>query len=481
MSAAPDGPSSMRPSAAGLLAVLVLGALLVTVAPPPAPGPFAVRGSAAGVAIAIAPDRPYAGRNDTVTFTIWVNVSGSGQFQSGIVNLTFDDYAGYYGNPLLLSGTVNPTWPGSCIRLGPLDWQCFNMRAGYALVWTVPFVVNGSYQRVGFPQNVTANVAASQGGSASVYSNVTSVWIAGATLDIQFVSAPLLSAAPGDLVMYNVTLANVANPVGAGGGNASDDNATALWVNLTIRLDPAFRLASSTTPLTASVPRLTPGSELQFEIPVLVLPGVFPGTVASLEASATYQDFNGHALAVANASAPLYIRAGNLVSTPNLIVAAAIGLAAVVLTVVGLLFMRQRRVVLDEAFLMYRNGVLISHVSLVSALKKDEDLVASMLVAVQDFVKDSFRSESLLDEVSFGGRRAALVRGQRLILVAVVSRGDADSVIPQMLAAVRTIEDEYGPALAAWDGRMRSLAGVEDILRRFLHGGFRSAWRAQLT
>lgn len=469
----------MRRSAAVPLAVLLLWALLAAAATPPVP--HDVRTSAAGLAIAIAPDRPYAGRNDTVTFTIWVNVSGSGQFQSGTVNLTFDTYLGYYANPLNLSTTTNATWPGSCIRQGPVSWLCFNMRAGYALVWTVPFVVNGSYQRVGFPQNVTANVATSQGGSGIQMSATTDVWIAGATLDIGFVSTPLLSAAPGDLVTYNVTLANVAKPLGAGGGNASDANATALWVNLTILLDPAFRLASSATSLTASVPRLTPGSELQLQIPVVVLPGVAPGTVASLRATATYQDFNGHALAVVNASAPLYIRTGNLVSTPNLIVAAAIGLAAVILTVVALLFMRQRRVVLDEAFLMYRNGVLISHVSLVSALKKDEDLVASMLVAVQDFVKDSFRSESLLDEVSFGGRKAALVRGQRLILVAVVSRGDADSVIPQMLAAVRTIEDAYGPALAAWDGRMSSLAGVEDVLRRFLHGDFRSAWRAQLT
>lgn len=471
----------MRGSAAGPLVALLLLCLLVSAATPASQGPATVRASAASVGIAIVPDRPYAGRNDTVTFTVWVNVTGSGQFQSGIVNLTFERYLGYYANPLELSGTTNATWPGSCIRMGPVTWQCFNMRAGYALVWTVPFIVNGSYQRVGFPENVTANVASTQGGSTGVQSATTSLWIAGATIDIQFVSSPLLSAAPGDLVTYNVTLANVAKPVGASGGNASDDNATALWVNLTVRLDPAFRLASTSTPLTASVPRLTPGSEIQFQIPVLVLPGVFPGTVASLEASATYEDFNGHALAYSNASSPLYIRAGNLVSTPNLIVAAAIGLAAVVLTVVALLYARQRQVVLDEAFLMYRNGVLISHVSLVSALKKDEDLVASMLVAIQDFVKDSFRSESLLDEVSFGGRRAALVRGQRLILVAVVSRGDADSVIPQMLAAVRTIEERYGAALADWDGRMSSLAGVEDILRRFLHGGFRSAWRAQLT
>ncbi len=129
---------------------------------------------------------------------------------------------------------------------------------------------------------------------------------------------------------------------------------------------------------------------------------------------------------------------------------------------------------------MHKSGVLLHQASRVGT-KKDEDLVASMFVAIQEVLRDSFAREAFLDEVSFGTRRAAVVRGDHVILAAIISRGEIEYLVPEMLAAVRAVEATYGAALAHWDGRMARLEGIDRIMNRFLAGGFRGAWRARFA
>src|SRR2546422_11553768 len=96
-----------------------------------------------------------------------------------------------------------------------------------------------------------------------------------------------------------------------------------------------------------------------------------------------------------------------------------------------------------------------------------------MFVAIQEFVRDSFDTKATLDELSFAGRKAAVLRGHHVVLAALVSRGNPRYLFPQMKAVERALEKAHGPALVDWDGRVAGLDQTGPILDSFLAGGFR--------
>src|SRR2546427_13157010 len=96
-----------------------------------------------------------------------------------------------------------------------------------------------------------------------------------------------------------------------------------------------------------------------------------------------------------------------------------------------------------------------------------------MVGATQEFVRDSFDTKATLDELSFAGRKAAVLRGHHVVLAALVSRGDPRYLFPQMKAVERALEKAHGPALDDWDGRGAGLDQTGTILAAYLPGGFR--------
>lgn len=463
----------MRSVAASFLLFLAgLSVLAAALGTPPVPATFPVRASAPTAALWLGASPATVGLNDTLTYTIWVNVSGSGQFQSASVNLSLSA-APNMTSPAILLTAGAATTPPECTPSAADSWDCLNLRAGSAYRWTIPAQVwkSGS---VGYFEWANATLVAVSGGVREILDASARVWIAGAPMSLHVSSSPAFTARAGDLIWFWINATNTADV-------EDDPTATAYNVTLTITLDRWLSLGPGSPSLVTDAGSLSANSTIAYAIQVVVAGNASPGTVVGIRANLDYQDFNLHPLRLESRSAPIYIRTGEVVSTPNLIAAAAIGLAAIVATLMVLLYVGQRKLAIDEAFLMHRSGVLIHHVSRGPDLKKDDDLVASMFVAIQEFVRDSFKSEALLDELSFGGRKAAVVRGEHTILAAVISRGDVEYLTPQMLAALRAVEATYGRVLGAWDGRMAKLTGVDRILERFLRGGYRSAWRARLT
>src|SRR2546428_12989002 len=96
-----------------------------------------------------------------------------------------------------------------------------------------------------------------------------------------------------------------------------------------------------------------------------------------------------------------------------------------------------------------------------------------MFVAFQDCVRGSFHTKATLDELSFAGRKAAVLRGRYLILAALVSRGNPRYLFPQMKAVERAMQRAHGAAFVDWDGRVTSLDQAGPILQSFLAGGLR--------
>ncbi len=466
--------------ALGLVIVLLAALVLAAAAPAQPDRPFDVVASAPSASIAVASDRAVVGRGDSLNITVWLNVTGNGQFQRTLVNVTFDTEP----DPSLNSLRQTPPWtqPAACGTQQSsnwfLEWECVGLRAG-TYVWGIPATVPGDAS-VGHAQRVVASTVSTVGTGNVSAQNSTSVWIAGAVLRIADVdSLPADSIRPGQVVQFWINVTNVVGPDENVSGNTTG---TAFNVSMVILLDPGLQLGQGAGNLTPGFPSLLLGAVLSVNLEAIVAQNVTPGTNLGIRVRLNYQDFNGHPIGpIEAASGPLYVVPANVLSTPNLVAGAAIGLAAILTTLMVLLYAGQRKIVIDEAFLMTKGGLLIRHVSREPGVKKDDDIVASMFVAIQEFVRDSFQREASLDSVAFGKRHAAVVRGELTILAAVISHGDPEAVTPELLATVRAIEARHWDVLRAWDGNLSRLAGVDAMLARLMKGEFRAPWRVQLA
>ncbi len=470
----------MRPAARLLL--LGLAAILLAAAlPAPARTPFSVSVSAPTASIAIVSDHVVAGRGDLLNLTVWLNVTGNGKFQATWVNVTFNTQSVPSQNSLL-QGPAAWTQPSGCTPIVAsgwfLEWTCSALTAG-SYVWGIPASVPAT-ATVGHYQRVQASTYSTVGtGNASASANAT-VWIAGAVLRIVDVdSVPAEAVRPQEIVHYWINVTNDATV------NESVDipgTGTAFNVTVTAELDQGLQPGPGVGNLTSTFAALPPKSNLSVAFDAIVGKDLAPGTSLGVLVSIRYEDFNNHKIGPIEAgSSPLYVVQPNVLSTANLVAGAVIGLAAVVTSLVVMLYAGQRKIVIDEVFLMTKGGLLIRHASREAELKKDDDLVASMFVAIQEFVRDSFRREASLDSVAFGRRHAAVVRGELTILAAVISQGDTEAVTPELLAAVRAVEAKYWDVLLAWDGSLARLAGLDEMLAQLMKGKFRSAWRVQIA
>ena len=464
--------------------LLALGLILLAVgsAMPshPEASSFSLSANAAAASVNLAADRTVVGRGNGLNFTLWLNDSGSGVIQRTWVNLTFNTAPDPSENGLL-QGPEGWTQPPACIAVRAsgwsLSWECDGLHSG-TYVWGVPAYVpyNAS---VGRYQRVMATGAWTAGSGITPSSSNESVWIAGAFVRIVSVdSEPTESARGGDIVQFWV---NASNDVPNLNGSLKA-TAIAYNVTVTVELDPGLRPGRGLVNLTTTLESLPAGGQLSVNVLAIVASNLSAGTSVGIRVLLAYQDFNGQPLGPFEAqSSPFYVVQASTFSPPNLIAGAAIGLVAILATLVVLLYLGQRKILIDEVFLMTKGGLLIRHVSRTPELQKDDDIVASMFVAIQEFVRDSFQREASLDAVTFGRRRAAVVRGELTILAAVASHGDVEYLIPEMLAATRAIEARFWDALVSWDGTLRRLQGLDEALVRLLGGEFRSPWRVQLA
>ncbi|HWF96403.1 MAG TPA: OmpA family protein [Xanthobacteraceae bacterium] len=137
----------------------------------------------------------------------------------------------------------------------------------------------------------------------------------------------------------------------------------------------------------------------------------------------------------------------------------------------------------EHVFLIHRHtGLLISHVAAENAASQDPQLVSSMLVAIQDFVKDSFSGaeQQGLDALRLGELRLWSEMGPFATLVAVI-RGDPPEELHDTLRNVLSrIHAERHHALESFDGDSSGFADVEAQLRECVSLAQRAPPRASL-
>ena len=121
----------------------------------------------------------------------------------------------------------------------------------------------------------------------------------------------------------------------------------------------------------------------------------------------------------------------------------------------------------EHVFLIHRHtGLLMSHVAAANAESQDPQVVSSMLMAIQDFVRDSFRGaeQQGLDALRLGELRLWSEAGPFATLVAVIRGNPPEDLHAVLTNTLSRIHGEYDPLLENFDGDSSQLGGIETDL-----------------
>jgi hypothetical protein len=90
--------------------------------------------------------------------------------------------------------------------------------------------------------------------------------------------------------------------------------------------------------------------------------------------------------------------------------------------------------------------------------------MGSMLVALQHFVKDSFKdeSETNLKRMDFGEKKVMVERGDFIFIAAVLNGSRTGPMANRLQKVLQNIDDKYGIELIGWDGDLEKVRGVKD-------------------
>ena len=125
-------------------------------------------------------------------------------------------------------------------------------------------------------------------------------------------------------------------------------------------------------------------------------------------------------------------------------------------------------------FTLHRSGLLLKHYTRRLRPNVDSDVLSGMLVAVQEFIKDSFRGEKGgLNEIRFGEIRIVVMEGKWTILAAVVRGARPFDIQPELSGALSELEAKYEDPLTDWDGTMEQIADVDTIMDALIEGKYR--------
>jgi hypothetical protein len=135
--------------------------------------------------------------------------------------------------------------------------------------------------------------------------------------------------------------------------------------------------------------------------------------------------------------------------------------------------------VVNELFLIYKNGCLIIHQSNedFNRTDADVDIISAMFTAVQDFTRDSFANIKQsggsedenwkLKKLEFQNNNIILERGE-LVYLAVVFSGRLGRRLKNDLRELRLeIETKNQKVLDNWDGDLDLLDGIEGIIKKY--------------
>ncbi|OGS56474.1 MAG: hypothetical protein A3K60_02980 [Euryarchaeota archaeon RBG_19FT_COMBO_56_21] len=145
------------------------------------------------------------------------------------------------------------------------------------------------------------------------------------------------------------------------------------------------------------------------------------------------------------------------------------------INVVGLFMVwRSSPTIVDEVFLMTPTGMLLKHYTRRLRPDQDTDIMAGMLTAVQNFVRESFdEAGGRLNEIRFENYDILISHTKNVVLAAIISTKKPEKLRVELKNANDDIEKAYGEMLSHWSGDKSELGDVDVLMKKFLSGKYR--------
>jgi len=143
--------------------------------------------------------------------------------------------------------------------------------------------------------------------------------------------------------------------------------------------------------------------------------------------------------------------------------------------VVGLLTVwRSSPTIVDEVFLMTPSGMLLKHYTRRLRPDQDEDILAGMLTAVQNFVRESFdEAGGRLNEIRFENYDILISHSKNIVIAAIISTKKPERLRDQLRTATDDMEMQFGEMISHWSGDKKELGDVDLLMKKFLSGKYR--------
>lgn len=134
---------------------------------------------------------------------------------------------------------------------------------------------------------------------------------------------------------------------------------------------------------------------------------------------------------------------------------------------------RSLRYRVEQVFLIHREtGLLLQHVARADQVVQDSDLVSGMLIAIQDFVRDSFTGAGVkeVDTIELGEFNLWVQHGPVAILAVVVSGTPPPELRDLLQRTLERVHAEYAPVLSGFKGDAEAFAATRPMLELCLVG-----------
>ena len=129
----------------------------------------------------------------------------------------------------------------------------------------------------------------------------------------------------------------------------------------------------------------------------------------------------------------------------------------------------------EQLFLIHREtGLSLLHVTGDPAMSKDSDMVAGMLSAIQDFVRDSFASgeDSVLEEFRVGELQVWIVAGRHAYLAAAIRGNPSLELRAALQETIETVHVLKGSALVEFQGDASAFESLRPELESCLRAQY---------
>jgi len=129
---------------------------------------------------------------------------------------------------------------------------------------------------------------------------------------------------------------------------------------------------------------------------------------------------------------------------------------------------------IEDIFVIHRNGNLMSSVTTNIYENLDRDVLGSMIMAVTDFIQQSFRPSCSyqirpkLLSIRLEGREIAFVHGRHIMIALVLPSDLPPDDRRKVSEAVQKLEAENRELLDGWDGNQSNVQWLGDYLMQIL-------------